>query len=58
MASKDWLTTEQPFPPVWADVVPENEPVRSTRLGGLLTVMLTPELNVLPSELKASDTKT
>ena len=40
------------------EVVPENEPVRSTRLGGFLTVMLTPGLNAPPAELKASDTKT
>ena len=48
----------QPPVPDVHEVVPENEPVRSTKLAGLLTVTLTPGLNALPVEFKASDTKT
>jgi hypothetical protein len=40
------------------DSVALFEGMRTLVVGGLLTVMLTPELNALPAELKASDTKT
>ena len=58
MASKTCsIWAQAGLPTLEYEVVPENEPVRSTRLGGLLTVTLTPELYALPAELNASDAK-